>query len=86
MTNSRFTFLVNLVLGVHQKETDADREALRILQQLIDELRPGTELKVVTLPYESEEHPLPRLQASSSVFYGIEQIRNLEKQERLLAS
>lgn len=79
---ARFSFLTNLVLGVHDPETEADREAIAILQRLIGELSPNAHLEIIR---DSSNFPTPWLRASRSLFSGLEQIRGMAKQERLIA-
>jgi hypothetical protein len=81
-----FSYLTDLELGVHIKETVDDKEAKKILQKLIDEVKPGTTFKVKKVLFASKEYPLPRLRASRGMFYGLKEIRALARQERLLSS
>jgi hypothetical protein len=78
----RFTFLKDLKLAVHSKETKEDQEAVKIIRELIGELCPDAKLKIIKTPYESEDWPLPWLNASYSVFYGLDQIKAMADEER----
>ena len=79
---SAVTLLTNLVLAVHQDETDEDREAKRILDELLRETNSDAKYEVVKVAYESPEFPLPYLRFSRSSVYGLDRIRELAETER----
>jgi hypothetical protein len=76
------SLLKNLVLGVHESETTDDREARRILDEVLAEVGSETRYEIVKVPWESPEYPLPYLRYSRSSVYGLDMIRKIVERER----
>ena len=80
--NGQVTLLRNLVLGTSADETDEDAAARRLLEELIREIDPEIDYKVVH--EDIEETRTPWLFASHGVYYGLRQIEGFARQERKL--
>ena len=79
--NERTTLLRNLVLGISGSSTPEDMAARQLLEDLIEEVDPSVQLDICE---EIDDGRTPWLSASYSVFYGLEQIKGLIRQERML--
>lgn len=79
--NGRTTLLRNLVLGVSGSNTPEDMAARSLLEELIKEIDPSIQLDICE---EIDNGRTPWLSASYSVFYGLEKIKGLIRQERML--
>ncbi len=79
--NGRTTLLRNLVLGISDSRTPNELAALNLLKELIEEIDPSIPLEVYD---DVDDGKTPWLFASYSVFHGLEQIKGLARQERML--
>ena len=81
---TRLSYLNDLVLGVSNPETEDDKRAIEIVQELFDEINPNGEFKI-NKPDEPLTYQTPWVRVFHSVFNGVEEIEKMAEQERLVA-
>lgn len=76
--------LRNPILGVSDEETSEDKEALRMLEELIQEIDSSIHLRIDKRRPGPGNPPTPWLRTSRSFFRGLDAIKGFVFQEKML--